>query len=417
MCAREDTTARLMSMTIQQRRYMMGVVMFLMFMPWGMWVTSLPNILDTYDARWVLPYAFAQSALLGIFSTLIFASLSDRKLQAQKLLGVLAVSGAGCLWMAFSSLKWGWHPGWFLFFLGCTSILSAPMIPLITKIKLANLPNPEKSFPIYSMFGTLGWIAAGVLVSSLGLDASADAGRIAACVRVLMGSLCFLLPITIPEDQTSRGWKAALGLSAFGILKNRELRVFYVASTLIAIPYVSFMMLVPIMLKVFGSESPTVQMTLGQCSEVFAMLLLSFFAGRYRMRWMLVLSMTLGVVRFALFALAGTTGLLPIIWLGIALHGPIYTCMTVTGRIFVDRRVDSKLRGQAQALYHLMVMSVAGFVGAFVCNWLFEAQVNSELESWAGYWWLLAGLACVPLVYFSVGVIGKSSHDETAEGS
>lgn len=401
-----------MRLTIEQRRYMMGIVMFLMFMSIGMWVPSLPNILEAHGARWILPYVAALTPLMAIGSTLAFTSLSDRKIEAQQLLGLLGLIGAFFLWLAFSCLKWGWHSGWYLFFQACYAAISAPMIPLITKIKLANLPNPERSFPLYSMCGTLGWISAGAIISALGMDASADAGQIAAYVGVLMSAVCFLLPATLPEDSASRGWRAALGLNAFGILRHRELRVVYIASTLIAIPYVSFFMIVPTMLNVFGSAHPTVQMTIGQGAEVFAMLLLSLFVGRYRMRWMLMVSMTLGVLRFAVFAWAGTNGLLPIIWLGIALHGPIYTCMTVTGRIFVDRRVDPALRGQAQALYSLLVISVASIIGSFFCEIIYQNTVTEDLYSWTGFWLILTAFTILPLVYVCCGLLRtRRKHD------
>ena len=68
-----------MSLSLQHRRYMMGVVMFLMFMPPGMWVSSLPNILETYDAGWVLPFATALPAAGAIFSALAFGALSDQR--------------------------------------------------------------------------------------------------------------------------------------------------------------------------------------------------------------------------------------------------------------------------------------------------------------------------------------------------
>ncbi|MGB0259075.1 MAG: MFS transporter [Coraliomargarita sp.] len=397
-----------MNMTLQHRRYLMGVVMFMMFIPPGMWCPALPNILEAYDARWVLPYATAIGPFLAMFSALFFGALSDRKMEAQSLLGLLSISGALFLWLSFSSLKWGWHPGWYLFFHGCNALISAPMFPLITKIKLANLPNAEKSFPLYSMCGTLGWIVAGCTVSWFALDASADAGRIGAIVRTVMGCVCFLMPATPPADSKSRGLRAALGLNAFGLLKDRELRAFYVASTMFAAPCVAFYMMVPTMLKDFGSVVPSAQMTLGQCMEILAMLFLSVVAGRFRMRWFLILAMALGVLRFALFALAGQLGMIEIIWLGIALHGPIYAFMTVTGRIFLDKRVPKEMSGQSQALYMFLTASVAGVSGAFVCEALYQWQVGGAESNWMGFWWLLAVMAVVPLAYFFVGCMGNS---------
>jgi MFS family permease len=379
-----------------------------MFMAPGMWVSSLPNILTAYEAVWVLPYAMALAPFCALFSALVFGALSDRKMNAEKLLGVLGITGALFLWLGFSSLKWGWHPGWYLFFQGCNALISGPMFALITKIKLVNLPNAAKSFPIYSMCGTIGWMLGGCVISLLAFDQSANAGQLAAYIRVGMAGLCFLLPATPPTDHLSKGWKAALGLRAFGLLKIRELRVFYIASALFAIPCVSFYMIVPMMLKEFGSLHPTAQMTMGQAVEVAAMLFLSFVAGRFRIRWFLIVGLSLGVLRFALFALAGELGVLAVIWLGIGLHGPIYTFMVVAGRLFLDKRVPDTMRGQAQALYQLLVGSVAGIIGAFFCGWLYQSQVSAASQNWTLYWSVLAGMALVPLIYFSVGIIGKS---------
>jgi len=391
---------------------MMWGVMCLMFMPPGMWVPSLPNILQAHGVRWVLPYAMALTPLCAMFSALMFGALSDRKMNAEKLLGALAIFGAFFLWLGFFALEHRWHPGWYLFFQGCNALISGPMFALITKIKLVNLPNAAKSFPLYAIGGTIGWMAGGCIVSWFALDQSADTGQWAAYIRLLMGFLCFLLPATPPTDHVSRGWRAALGLTAFKLLKVRELRVFYCASALFAIPCVSFYMLVPTMLMEFGSLYPTAQMTLGQVVEIGSMLFLSMVAGRFRIRWFLIVGMVLGLARFALFALAGDLGLLALIWLGIALHGPIYTFTMVAGRIFLDKRVPDTMRGQAQALYQLLVGSVAGIVGSFFCEVVYQQHVTETLSSWSVFWWALAAFTLIPLAYFFIGVIGKSSEQE-----
>jgi MFS family permease len=387
---------------------MMGVVMLLMFMPPGMWIPSLPNILEAYDARWVLPYFTALTPFMAVFSLLIFGSLSDRKIDAGRLLGILGLSGAVFVWLSFSSLAWGWHPGWFLFFQACNALLSSPMIPLITKVKLANLPNPEKSFPIYSMGGTLGWLCGSLLVSLLALDHSAEVGRLAMFIRIGMSFLCFTLPSTPPTDKQSRGWTAALGLRAFGLLRDPELRRFYVASTLLFIPGVAHFMITPTMLTAFGSEHPTAEMGLGQATELVAMLFLSAVAGRFRVRWFLVWGMSLAVLRYGLFALGAELGTLTILWCGVALHGPVYTFIAVAGRLYLDKRVPETIRGQAQALYSLLVFNVTGIVGAFLCEWLYRGAVI-EASNWPVFWWVLSGFAALPLVYFLSGLIRKTS--------
>lgn len=388
------------------RRYMMGVVMFLMFLPPGMWVPSLPNILEAHNARWVLPYFAVLSPLMAIFSALVFGALSDRKIDARYLMGGLGLTGAGFLWLAFSSLQWGWHPIWFLIFQGCNALISAPMIPLITKIQLVNLPNAEKSFPMYSLGGTLGWLCGSLLVSLLALDFSAKVGQIGTFIRVGMSLLCFTLPATLPTDRTSRGWQASLGLTAFTLLKNKELRIFYIASALLAIPGVAQFMVTPTMLAEFGSAHPTAQMSLGQAAEIGALLLLSLLAGRFKMRWFLICGMSLAVFRFGLFALGADLNALTIILIGTALHGPVYTFMTVAGRIYLDKRVPDTMRGQAQALYTLLTFNVAAIAGALLCENLFQSQVDGR-AGWGSFWLILSALSTIPLIYFAAGLRGE----------
>ena len=400
---------RAMLLTLKYRRYMMAVVMMLMLMPPGMWVPSLPNILAAHDATWALPYATALAPFFAIFSGLLFGSLSDRKVNAEKLLAMLGFTGAFALWFGFSSLEWGWHPGWYLFFQAINAFISGSMFALISKVKLVNLENSEKSFPIYSIFGTLGWISGGLLVSTLDLDSSAETGQLAAYIRIAMSGLCLLMPATPPNDFESKGWRAALGLPAFKLLKDRELRVFYIASALFTAPCVAFFMLTPLMLKAMGSGAPAAQMTIGQFVEIFAMLFLSFAAGRYRIRWFLIIGFILGLFRFGCFALAGQFDWIALAWMGIALHGPIYTFTMVAGRLFLDKRVPETMRGQAQALYQLLCFSVAGMIGAFGCGWLLQQLAIEGTPNWSLIWWILTASIVIPLVYFFVGVIGKEN--------
>ena len=166
-------------------------------------------------------------------------------------------------------------------------------------------------------------------------------------------------------------------------------------------------MIVPIMLVNFGSEHPTAQMTFGQMLEIFAMLSLSVLGSRFRVRWFIVVGLILGILRFGLFALAGELGMLSVIWVGIALHGPVYTYLYVTGRMFLDKRVPDTMRGQAQALFQLLIGSVAGILGAFSCGWLYQGTVSGGAEDWTWFWLALAVFSVVPLVYFLVGVVGK----------
>lgn len=406
--------------TSSLRNIWIGVVFFLISVPPGLWSPALPNILSTYDALWVIPYATAVGPLVAIFSSLMFASLADRRIDAQKLLGILTLSGSVFLWLSFSVLSWGWSPWWYVFMQGCNALISAPMWALLTKIALANTDNPQKKYPLYRIWGTLGWLFAGVLVSWLALDESALAGKLGAGVRLGLGGLCFLLPRTPPKGKKARGIKETLGLSAFSLFENRSLRVYFITSMLFAAPLAAHYMYAPMLLKQLAElgkhqgpiagfitwmlPGPTAQMSLGQFTELGAMLIMSWLGTRAKVKPLVILAMVFGFTRFALYAAAGHYGMITLMWLGVSLHGPIYTFFSITGQMFVDRRVSEDMRGQAQALLGLLSGSIGHTTGALSCGLIFSAsQAGQTWLGWTIFWSVLSLVIVCCLGYFVVG--------------
>lgn len=397
-------------------------------MPPGLWGPALPNILETYDALWVIPYATAIGPFVGIFSSLAFASLADRRIPAEKLFGVLALSGAGFLWLAFASLSWGWSAWFYVGFQGLNALISAPMWALLIKIALVNSNDPGRQFPLFRLWGTVGWIVAGVAVSWLSLDNSATSGMAAAFVRILLAGAAFMLPTTKPAMGGAKGMFAALGLNAFSLFKDRSLRVYFITSALIAIPWAAHYMYAPKLLKELAEidygggvvketisyllPGPTAQMSLGQVTEIFAMLFLSWVGARARVKPLVIIALVLGVLRFTLYALAGHQGMLMWMWLGVSLHGPCYTLFSITGQMFVDRRVPDSMRGQAQALLGLLGGSIGGSVGALSCGAVFNASgAASDWMSWTIFWLVLSGLVVLCLLYFCSGYKNPSDQN------
>lgn len=402
------------------RTIWIGVVFFLLSVPPGLWSPALPNILKAYDAQWVIPYATAIGPIVSIFSSLMFASLADRKVEAQKLLGYLSLAGAGFLWLAFAVLAWGWNPWWYVAMQGMNALISAPMWALVTKIALEHAKDPIRQFPLYRLWGTVGWAVAGIIVSWMHLDASAEAGKAAAFVRILLAAAAFMLPVTKPIQSEERGIKVALGLNAFTLFRDRTLRVYFITATLIAVPLMAHYMYAPIQLlemsKLEGNDGPvssfirsilpgpTAQMTFGQITEIVAMLFLSWVGARARVKALVIFALVIGVARFALYALAGQTGIMMWMWLGVSLHGPCYTLFSITGQMFMDRRVPRNMRGQAQALFGLLSGSVGGSVGALVCGYVFtRSGEGASWVAWSLFWTILSLMVVLCLIYFSVG--------------
>ena len=150
--------------------------------------------------------------------------------------------------------------------------------------------------------------------------------------------------------------------------------MYFITAMLFSAPLAAHYMYAPMLLKQLAElelhggvvagvltwllPGPTAQMSLGQVTEVFALLIMSWLGARARVKPLIVLAMLFGFARFALYAAAGHYGLITLMWLGVSLHGPMYTFFSITGQMFVDRRVPEGMRGQAQALLGLMSGSI-----------------------------------------------------------
>jgi len=183
----------------------MSVGFFLMLMAPGLWVPALPNMLEERGIEWVLPFAFAVGPLASLFSPLIFGSMADYRFSAQKLLGTLSIVGAGFLVMAFVSIHLGWGAFAYLGFQTLNALIAAPMFSLLSTVTLANVEGARSRYPLFRVWGTLGWISAGLIVSFLDWDTSPVAGMAAGCVRVLLGLVCFMMPETKPQGKLELG--------------------------------------------------------------------------------------------------------------------------------------------------------------------------------------------------------------------
>ena len=382
----------------------MAVGFFLMLMAPGLWVPALPNMLEERGIEWVLPFAFAVGPLASLFSPLIFGSMADYRFSAQKLLGTLSIVGAGFLVMAFVSIHLGWGAFAYLGFQTLNALIAAPMFSLLSTVTLANVEGARSRYPLFRVWGTLGWIAAGLIVSFLDWDTSPVAGMAAGCVRVLLGLVCFMMPETKPQGKLELGkpsWRKNFGLDALVLFKDASMRVFLLTSVFFAIPLGAFYMYSPILLKELGDVHPAASMTLGQVTEIVAMLMLSGLLARGRLRWVLTAALSLGVVRYGLFAYCGWSEALPWMWLGIALHGPIYAFYYTTAQLLVDRRVESGMRSQAQALLGTLG-GIGGLCGSLFCGWYYGVSIGLP-HGWAFFWGGLAIMVAGCLLYFVNG--------------
>jgi nucleoside transporter len=385
------------------------MVFFLQGMAPGFWFPALTNILKAQGLSSWVALVFTVPPLCAVISPLIGGALADQRVAAERLLGWSSLLSAVVLLAAFGALHAGWNPWWFVGLLGVSSLFSGPTWGLLTTIALTHLPDGERKFPLVRLGATLGWITAGLTTSYvLRADTSPISGYAAAVMRFAAGLYSFRLPHTPPLGQ-GHSWKSRLGLDAFTLMKHGDHCVFFVVTAVYSIPLSAFYMYAPELLKVLGDAHSTATMTLAQLTEIIAMLLVGSVMLKFRVKEVLLWSLGLSVVRFGMSAYAGASGLIGWHIAGIMLHGMCYTFYFITAQVFLDRRVDRGMRGQAQGLLTLVSGGLGPLIGAAFCGWLHDYCVRPNGQGWMNFWTILAGMIALCFVIFAVFYRGR--HD------
>lgn len=368
------------------------VVFFFQGMTPGFWVPALTNILRSRELGDWVPVVFIVPPICALISPLIGGALADQRVPADRLLAWSSLICSLLLTAAFGCLDAGWNPYWFVGLLGLYSLVSGPTWGLLATISLTNLSHGERQFPLVRLGASLGWVAGGLMTSFLlHADTSPVAGYAAGAMRLVAGGLAFMLPHTPPLGNAT-SLKSRLGLDAFALMKQRDHCVFFVVTALFSIPLSAFYMYAPEFLKDLGDGHPTGTMTVAQVLEVAGMLLLGSVMVRYRVKTVLLWALGLSVLRFGMSAYAGVIGSMGWHIAGLALHGLCYTFYFITAQVFLDRRVDPGLKGQAQGLLAMVSGGLGPLAGAVVCGWLRNQCVTEDGQGWALFWAILAAM-------------------------
>jgi nucleoside transporter len=395
----------------------LSVMMFLQFFVWGAWYVTVGIFMGENGMGDITHWAYTVSPLAAIVSPFFLGLIADRYFDVEKVLGVMHLLGGIALLAAPS---FSGKPTIFILLLGFHMLCYMPTLGLTNTLSFHNITDQEKQFPMIRVFGTLGWIVAGVVIS-LGLQAEKTAlpFYMAGGVGLLLGVYCFSLPHTPPpaSGQEKVSAREILGLDALSQLNSRSFVVFIVSSFLISIPLAAYYNFAPIFISDLNLTDPAFKMSFGQMSEVIFMLAMPFFFRRLGVKWMLVIGMGAWVLRYVLFALAAPAGIVWMIMVGILLHGVCYDFFFVTGQIYVDKKSSADIRGQAQGFLVLVTYGVGMFIGAQVAGWLNnlykEGNAMLTASAWQSFWWVPAVFAGVILVFFAATFNDRVSPEDT----
>ncbi len=426
-----------MTMNVRVRLCLM---MFLQFFVWGAFFVPMGSYLGTIFVRYqeegtlntIIGNAYATQTWAAVFAPLIVGFVADRLFNKEWLNGILQLIGGCLLWWAATITD---SPSQFTWVLLAFFLCYMPTLALVNAITFQNVDSIENDFPQIRLWGTIGWIAAGLVVSEsmFGLfsfpvlpgienaGATSFPLKLSAVVSIIYGIYSFTLPASPPQGRDKPVSIAkVLGLDALQLFRNGSFFVFALCSFLICIPlafyyartyeFVSAMQ--------FGDRSAGV-MALGQVSEIGFMAAVPFFLRRLGVKWMLLVGMLAWALRYSLFGLMPSSAAMLV--LGIVLHGICYDFFFVTGQLYTDRVAPREIRTSAQAFLGLLTYGAGMLIGNKVLGmWGDSIGLDpTSQEGWsvdaAQFWLMPAGLAAGVAVLFFVTFWDKSVDQAIAE--
>jgi nucleoside transporter len=265
-----------------------------------------------------------------------------------------------------------------------------PTLALTTSITLKNVTDARR-FPLFRIFGTIGWIVIGVAIGKLRIEASATPFLLAAGISMVMSVFCLFLPHTPPVDKGRPiSAREILGLDALVMLKDRSYATFMLASILACIPLTFYFSFTNAFLNDVGVMNAAGKMTLGQFSELFVMLLMPLIFRRLTVRGILLLGLAAWSLRYGLLALGNPGNRLWMFYVAILIHGVCYDFFFMTGQLYTDQEAPANLRNTAQGLYTFVTYGLGMLMGSLLSGVavdFFTSRAGpSVVRNWTGFW-------------------------------
>src|SRR5690242_3774322 len=334
-------------------RTKLSVMMFLQFFIWGAWYTTIAVYMTGHGMGKLTYWPYTVNPIAAFVAPFFLGLIADRYFATEKVLSTLHILGGLVM---FIVPRFTAEPTIFILLLLLYNLCYMPTLGLANSLAFHHIQDQQKQFPLIRVFGTIGWIIAGLFISfvlSPLLHVVAENTEwpiyTTGAASILLGFFALTLPHTPPRGAGQPvSIRSILGLDALAQLGDRPFYIFIAASFLLCIPLAAYYNFTQIFLSDAGVVRIAATQTWGQISETGFMLLMPLMFARLGVKKMLMIGMAAWAVRYGLFAIAAPAAIFPLILVGILLHGVCYDFFFVTGQIYVDTKSTPAIRAQAQ---------------------------------------------------------------------
>lgn len=390
-------------------RFKLSFMMFLEFFIWGSWFVTLGTFLGSNlkASGAETGEVFSTQSWGAIIAPFIIGLIADRYFNAERILGILHLIGAVLMYQMYTapdiSVFYPYVLGYMILFM--------PTLALVNSVSFNQMKDPEKEFSKIRVWGTIGWIVAGLLISFLfhwdspeGISAGLlkSTFLMAGISSLVLGIFSFTLPKTPPKVAKGEKIKVRdiIGLDALKLLNDKNFAVFFISSILICIPLAFYYQNAGLFLADIKVANPTGKMAIGQISEALFLLAIPVFFSRYGFKKTILVGMLAWAVRYMLFAYGNAGDLSFMLILGIALHGVCYDFFFVSGQIYTNAKAGEKFKSSAQGLITLATYGVGMLIGFVVAGFITDMYKSGGVTDWKMVWTIPAVIAAVVFLIF-----------------
>ena len=373
-------------------------MMFLQYYIWGSWYVTMGNFMSTNLGSTGLQIgaAYGALAIATMISPFFVGMIADRFFSAQRVMGVLHILGAILLFFA-SKVTTNSAFYWIML---CYSLSYMPTIALSNSVAFRQMTDIGKQFPPIRVFGVIGWVISGLMISLFGIEQTPLTFYMAAIVSGTLGFYSFFLPDTPPIKTAATNAKSIFGIEALVLFKDKPYLIFFIAAIFVCIPLSFYYGFANLYLNQSGMTNVAVKMGLGQVSEALFLLMIPFLFNRIGVKKMLLIGMTAWILRYLCFAFGDMGTGVWMLFMGILLHGVCYDFFFVTGYMYTEKKSNDRIKNAAQGLFTFVTYGLGMFIGSWFSGFVTTYYSTGQEYQWQNIWFVPATIAAVVLACF-----------------
>jgi MFS transporter, NHS family, xanthosine permease len=389
------------------------ILSFMELFVWGSYLTSLGKYCGA-TLHFSGPEIGTIFATLGIGSLImppLLGIVADKYLNAEKVLGICHLFGAGFLVLA-ANVTGADEMFWIML---AVAMCFMPTLALSNSVSYSILKQNNfdviKVFPPIRVWGTIGFIVAMWIVDLLQWTMSKNQLYVGAISGVVMAIISFTMP-KCPTSKSNENTSlfSRFGLDAFVLFKQRKMAVFFIFAMFLGAAlqitnmegqdFLGDFGKIEEYKNSFGVNHTGILMSISQISETLFILAIPFFLYKFGIKKVMLISMIAWVLRFGFFAIGNPGGGLFLLVLSMIIYGMAFDFFNISGSLFVEKETNPNIRSSAQGLFMMMTNGLGAIIGAKGCGFVVGYFTENGEKNWQNIWFTFAAYALILAIIF-----------------